>query len=61
MLHKIRPDNDKLPQAPENEGRDLSDIQPAKRAKELLKSFYGQDDWDSLETSLAEGVESLGV
>lgn len=61
LLHKIRPDNKDIPSPPENEGRDLSVIAGEPRARELLKSFYGQDGWVGLEESLKEGVDSLGL
>ncbi|KAK4139575.1 cinnamoyl-CoA reductase [Dichotomopilus funicola] len=58
ILHKLRPEA-QLPDAPENEGRDLSDIKPAKRAAALLKEYFGRDDWTSMEEALAEGIEEV--
>ena len=59
ILRRLRPNNKMIPDAPENEGRDLSEIKPRARAEGLLKSFYGQDRWTSLEQSLTEGIEGL--
>uniref|UniRef100_A0A1Y1MV40 Uncharacterized protein n=1 Tax=Photinus pyralis TaxID=7054 RepID=A0A1Y1MV40_PHOPY len=50
----------KLPPAPDNEGRDLSDVKPAKRAEQLLRDFFGVPGWTSLEDSLANGIDGLG-
>ncbi|KID82316.1 aldehyde reductase II [Metarhizium guizhouense ARSEF 977] len=50
----------KLPPAPENEGRDLSDVKPAKRAEQLLGDFFGLPGWTSLEDSLADGIDGFG-
>jgi len=59
ILHKLRPQNKRIPNAPENEGRDLSDVKPSKRAEQLLRSFFGRPGWTSLEESIAAGVEDL--
>lgn len=58
ILRMLRP-NARIPDAPANEGLDLSEIVPSKRAENLLKFFYGQDGWTSLETSLARTVEDI--
>lgn len=55
IFRKLRPDR-KLPDPPANEGRDLSDIKPSKRAEDLIKEFFGRPGWVSLEESLAEGI-----
>ncbi|EFY97729.1 aldehyde reductase II [Metarhizium robertsii ARSEF 23] len=49
----------KLPPAPENEGRDLSDVKPAKRAEQLLRDFFGLPGWTSLQDSLADGIDGF--
>jgi hypothetical protein len=56
-MHKILPEDRcrQLVSPPENEGRALGKIIPAKRAEELLLSFYGKV-WTKLATSLAEGL-----
>ncbi|KIY00479.1 uncharacterized protein Z520_04164 [Fonsecaea multimorphosa CBS 102226] len=59
ILTNLRPDNDKIPKAPPNEGRDLTDIKGSKRAEELIKSFFGVPGWTSLEDSLAAGIADL--
>ncbi|KIV81050.1 hypothetical protein PV11_08503 [Exophiala sideris] len=58
ILHKLRPDNEKIPKAPENEGRDVTDIKPSKRAEQVIKDFFGVPGWTSLEDSLAAGIAS---
>lgn len=58
ILQKLRPQK-KLPKAPDNEGRDLSDVVPSKRAEALLKEYFGRPGWTSLEDSLAEGIADI--
>jgi hypothetical protein len=60
ILRKLRPENKSIPNPPENELSDLSDVVPAKRAESLLKSFFGRDGWVGLEESLREGIDSVG-
>lgn len=57
IFRRLRPDNRLLPDAPVNEGRDLSDVVQAPRAEELLKKFFGRPGWVGLEQSLADGIE----
>ncbi|KAJ5281546.1 hypothetical protein N7478_006918 [Penicillium angulare] len=57
ILRNLRP-HAPVPRVPEGEQEDLMDIIPAKRAEELLMSFYGHG-WTNLETSLKRGIESL--
>ncbi|QLI72761.1 Aldehyde reductase 2 [Metarhizium brunneum] len=59
VFRRLRPQS-KLPPAPENEGRDLSDVKPAKRAEQLLMDFFGLPGWTSLEDSLADGIDGVG-
>jgi hypothetical protein len=60
ILKRLRPDNNKIPTAPEGEGRDLSDVyKPSKRAEQLIRSFFGIKGWNSLEDSLAAGIADL--
>ena len=59
LLRKLRPNNDQIPDPPVNEGHDLSEVKPSKRAEELLKSFFGLPGWTSLEDSIAVGIEDL--
>ena len=60
ILKKFRPENKKIPMAPEGEGRDLSDVHKAsKRAEQLIRSFFGVKGWISLEDSLAAGIVDL--
>jgi hypothetical protein len=55
-MRKLRPDNDRIPEPPENEGRDLTSIIPRARAEELLKSFFNRPGWTSLEETLAVAI-----
>ncbi|KXG52016.1 NAD-dependent epimerase/dehydratase [Penicillium griseofulvum] len=57
VIRKLRPDNTLIPAAPLDEGRDLSEIIPAKEAEQLLRDFFGQEGWTSLEDSIAQGIE----
>ncbi|KAK9439706.1 Integrase, catalytic core [Metarhizium brunneum] len=59
VFHRLCPQS-KLPPAPENEGRDLSDVKPAKRAEQLLRDFFGLPGWTSLKDSLADGIDGFG-
>ncbi|KIW24729.1 uncharacterized protein PV07_10424 [Cladophialophora immunda] len=59
ILTKLRPNNTKIPKAPSEEGRDLTDIKGSKRAEDLIKSFFGVSGWTSLEDSLAAGIADL--
>ncbi|KIW45683.1 uncharacterized protein PV06_04054 [Exophiala oligosperma] len=56
LLHKMRPNNTKLPAPAENEGRDLTIIKPREKAEQLLKSFFKVPGWVKLEDSLAAGI-----
>lgn len=58
ILHKLRPNNKKIPKAPENEGRDLTDVKPSKKAEQIIKDFFGVPGWISLEDSLADTIAS---
>ncbi|KNG86962.1 cinnamoyl-CoA reductase [Aspergillus nomiae NRRL 13137] len=60
ILQKFRPGNVNIPSPPENELRDLSDIVPAQRAENLIKSFFGRSGWIGLEESIRAGIDSLG-
>ncbi|OGM51215.1 cinnamoyl-CoA reductase [Aspergillus bombycis] len=60
ILQKFRPGNTKIPTPPEKELRDLSDIVPARRAENLIKSFFGRSGWIGLEQSIQAGIDSLG-
>ncbi|CRG86213.1 Aldehyde reductase 2 [Talaromyces islandicus] len=59
ILQKFRPGNTEIPNPPENELRDLSDIVPAQRAENLIKSFFGRSGWIGLEESIRAGIDSL--
>lgn len=60
ILQKLRPSNKDLPDAPENELADLCDVVLAKKAENMLSSFFGQDKWIGLEQSLKDGIDSMG-
>ncbi|KAJ9608479.1 hypothetical protein H2200_007467 [Cladophialophora chaetospira] len=59
ILSKLRPENKQLPKAPENEGRDISDVQGIKRAEELIKSFFGVPGFTKLEDSIKAGIRNV--
>lgn len=58
IFRRIRPEL-KLPEDPVNEGRDLTEVVPRDKAEKLLKDFFGQPGWTSLEDSLKAGVADL--
>lgn len=55
-LKELRPENEKIPSPPENEGPTLLKVKPASRAEQLLRKFYGQAGWRPLKDSLADGI-----
>lgn len=59
ILTKLRPENKKIPKAPENEGQHLYDVKPRKRAEDLIKSFFGVSGWTTLEESIAASIADL--
>ena len=59
ILRELRPENEHIPDAPEDEGRDLSDIRPCRRAEQLIKEFFGVSGWVSLRDSLEAGIVGL--
>jgi hypothetical protein len=59
ILNKLRPENKKIPKAPENGGKDLTIVKPWGRAEELIKSFLGVAGWTTLEDSIAAGIADL--
>ncbi|RAH50395.1 aldehyde reductase II [Aspergillus brunneoviolaceus CBS 621.78] len=59
ILRRLRPDNALIPDPPANEGRDASEILPTRRAEDLLREFYGQPGWMSLEETIAAGIEDV--
>ncbi|KAJ5674327.1 uncharacterized protein N7477_004261 [Penicillium maclennaniae] len=59
ILRRFRPNNHQIPDAPENEGRDLSDIRPREQARQLLERFFGQPDWTTLEESLKSSIDGF--
>lgn len=48
-----------MPDPPENEGRDISEVVLAPRAEQLLKEFFDQSGWIGLEKSIEEGLEGM--
>lgn len=55
ILRKHRPQS-RIPHPPIGEARDLSDVKPSMRAEKLLRDFFGQSGWISLEKSLVDGI-----
>lgn len=56
IVRKLRPDSTLIPDPPADEGRDLSEIIPAKDAERLLQKFFGRKGWTSMEDSIAQGL-----
>ncbi|KAJ5463745.1 NAD-dependent epimerase/dehydratase [Penicillium sp. IBT 31633x] len=56
VVRKLRPDSTLIPDPPVDEGRDLSEIIPAKHAERLLQQFFGRKGWTSMEDSIAQGL-----
>ncbi|KAL2828007.1 putative aldehyde reductase [Aspergillus cavernicola] len=59
-LRELRPSSEKLVKnaPPAREG--FVDLVPPNRSKELLRSFFGQEDWTTLKDSLHAGITSAG-
>lgn len=58
ILRRLRPDH-VFQDMPAGEQRDLTEVRPRARARELLLRDFDQADWTSLEQSLAEGIEGV--
>lgn len=56
IIKKHYPDAKNVAKTPENEGRDLSKV-PNELGAELLKKWYGQDGYKSLEQTVLENLE----
>ncbi len=59
ILRKLRPNNTLIPQEPENEGRDMSEVIPSKRAESILKTFFNRPGWVGLEESINDGISGM--
>ncbi|CAH0044591.1 unnamed protein product [Clonostachys solani] len=55
-LRVLDPENKKIPDPPQNEGHDLTEVVPAPRAESLLKEYFGASGWISLQDSLESCV-----
>lgn len=58
ILKELRPDSTTLGSPPVDEGRDLSKV-PNELGKQLLKKWYGQDDYKTMRQSIEECLASL--
>ncbi|KAH0843828.1 Aldehyde reductase 2 [Fonsecaea pedrosoi] len=56
LLRRLRPENDRIPPPPPNEGRDTMEIKLRGKAEELIQSFFGVDGYVGLEESVAAGL-----
>ncbi|KAJ9606741.1 hypothetical protein H2200_008750 [Cladophialophora chaetospira] len=60
IFRKLRPDNRLIPDPPQNEPRDLTNVDAvSKRAETLLKSSFDVAGWTGLGQSLAESLEDF--
>lgn len=60
ILKELRPDVKSLPSPPVDEGQDLSKV-PNELGRQLLKKWYGQDDYKTMRQSIEECLASLKV
>ena len=58
ILRKLQPHNSAIPDATKDAVKEKFDIVPSRRAEQLLRDFYGQPGWTTLEESLKRGIES---
>ncbi|KAL5341907.1 putative aldehyde reductase [Aspergillus crustosus] len=56
---ELRPHNKLIPDPPEKEGYDLSTVINSCRDRLLLREFFGQDSWTTLEKSIEDGIEGF--
>jgi hypothetical protein len=57
-MRKARPDA-KIPEDLKDNSKDLSEVLPVARAKEILKKNFGQDSFIGLEESVKANIENL--
>ncbi|KAJ5362116.1 hypothetical protein N7541_002960 [Penicillium brevicompactum] len=57
MLRELRPNNRAIPDPPENEMRDRTEVVPRTRAQDLIRRFYGSTGFTPVKKSLAKGIE----
>lgn len=55
-FQELRPANRQIPDPPENDWSDLTEVKPSKRGEEILQFYFGKS-WTSLDQSLEEGIE----
>lgn len=58
ILRELRPDVKTLASPPANEGRDLSRV-PNGLGRQLLRKWYGQQDYKTMRQSIEECLASL--
>jgi nucleoside-diphosphate-sugar epimerase len=56
IIRRIQPSNSRIPAPPFQEEPTLGDVVPAGRAEKLLREYFGQRGWTSLEDSLEGGL-----
>lgn len=59
ILRELRPENKMIPNPPENELRDRTEVFPRTRSQILLRGFFGQPDFTPIKESLANGIDDL--
>ncbi|KAJ5143328.1 uncharacterized protein N7515_002115 [Penicillium bovifimosum] len=55
IIRRLQPGNSRIPVPPSQEEPTLGDVVPAERAEQLLREYFGQGGWTSLEDSLEGG------
>ena len=59
IMRKLQPENEKIPDPPANEGRNLHLFVGVKKAEEILREFCGRPGWTSLEECFAVGLPTF--
>lgn len=59
ILREIRPQNEKIPDPPVHEGRDLSQADVRHKAENILQSYWGIEGWTGLRESITAGVADI--
>jgi hypothetical protein len=59
ILRELRPNNEKIPDAPINEGRDHSEVECRVEAEDILRNHWSLQGWTRMNQSIAAGVADL--
>nr|BAW27599.1 putative ketoreductase [Aspergillus stellatus] len=58
ILKKAQPANESIPGPPQSEKASLGEVVPARRAEQLIRTFFGRPGWTTLEESIKGTVKT---